>query len=1182
MDKELTFGPFRLLHPLGRGGMGMVWRAVHRATEHPVAVKVMIAEKAREERYVTAFRDEVRAVAGLDHPSVIRIYDSGTVPEHAEDLTDGRLIAGSPYLVMELAKATLGAVALEQLTWPLVHTILMCTLDALAYSHARGLVHRDLKPENVLLFPGRKSSQLKLSDFGLAHATNAVDAAVSQGNSVSGTPPYMAPEQVGGRVRDQGPWTDLYALGCVTYWLVSGAPPFSSETTMETMRAHLNEPRPDLEPNIEVPDGFGDWAKRLLVRDENDRFRRAADAARELAELDEVTPKKQLTLKAHTDSGESVDLSIVNDPMATQLLNDVVARSFAGEQPPTKKEVAPLKEHLSRPAIPPSWRRADDTSPSMEMVGVGLGVYGLRHIPLVGREKERDILWNCVADSGHTGRPHAAVISGPAGIGKSRLARWLSERAHEVGAVDVLVASHSPLSGPADGLERMFADFLGCTGLERPQILERVRKLYSRTGSLDADIYHQCFALTELLARSTDPEFDEEDVQIRFSGPEEKFLVWDHLLTFLARERPLMLVLDDVHWGSQTLAFVRYLCERSERDDLPITLVLTARSEFGDGHELAEKLLVELQQKPLVRRLELEPLSDDEHQKLVRNLLGLQPKVADEVAQRTAGNPLFAIQLVGDWVERGLLEISDAGFRVPEGAEAALPESIQGLLSGRIEQLVGHGVDDEPSDDLIALELAATLGRKVDLREWKTVCELADLEVSAGLIDAMAARSLARPGDHSWTFIHGALRETLEAIADDHARLEGHHRLCVQILDTLYGAERDDMASRRARHLVAAGDDDAALNAFCRAMRYCWINAELKTGFALFERFEEVRRRLGLDDTDRRVIEGRLEKVVLFHHSFLFDESGQLLDEMEPVCRRQDWSDLLARINYLRARVAGTLGSIREGLKFGREALELYRELEDDYGIARASYKLGWLHRWSGEFDEAYALVEEAERRFAGLDDIYHYNLSLSTLGIICLGRQEYDRAIEYFQRARDGFEELGDTVQVANCHNDLGEVYRYQDNLDDAEEQYRRALQLNDRASPRANLFYNLNLACVLLEKGEFAAAIPSLANSLAAALADERLQFAGCAHAGMLAACAGTGDWTGFDDHLQKSSHYLASTDLVDRDLALSYQWAGEQALESGEQERAEAAFALAVEQWDELGRDARVAEIEKLIKS
>ncbi|MCA9573538.1 MAG: serine/threonine protein kinase, partial [Myxococcales bacterium] len=202
-----------------QGGMAAVWRAIHPETRTRVAIKVLTGEASHADGPMRALRREARAVARLDHPGVIRILDTGTVPDGVPDLP-----AGSPWLAMEHASGgTLSS--LGTLPWPDLRSVLLGILDALAHAHARGLVHRDLKPGNVLLCSERDSRPgLKLSDFGIA---TVVDWHVRTGSLavVAGTLHYMAPEQLTASWRDYGPWTDLYGLGCMGWKLATGRLP---------------------------------------------------------------------------------------------------------------------------------------------------------------------------------------------------------------------------------------------------------------------------------------------------------------------------------------------------------------------------------------------------------------------------------------------------------------------------------------------------------------------------------------------------------------------------------------------------------------------------------------------------------------------------------------------------------------------------------------------------------------------------------------------------------------------------------------------------------------------------------------------------------------------------------------------------------------------------------------------
>ncbi|MDQ3035832.1 MAG: serine/threonine protein kinase, partial [Myxococcota bacterium] len=273
MEGAIAIGPFELHAPIGRGGMGEVWRGVHVAQDVPVALKVLRGERALSVGYVAAFRREAERMAALDHPAIVTILDFGVLPADAGARSGGRLVGGSPYLAMELAE---GGALTAPLAWPEVASVMRVLLDALAHAHARGVIHRDLKPANVLVShcADRSRADVLLTDFGIAHAQGSDSPADQRDGELIGTPGFMAPEQVRGDWRDLGPWTDLYALGCVAWSLLAGAPPFDGETPAQILFRQLTHELPRLPAHVAVPEGAQAWIDRLACVSPRARFRR--------------------------------------------------------------------------------------------------------------------------------------------------------------------------------------------------------------------------------------------------------------------------------------------------------------------------------------------------------------------------------------------------------------------------------------------------------------------------------------------------------------------------------------------------------------------------------------------------------------------------------------------------------------------------------------------------------------------------------------------------------------------------------------------------------------------------------------------------------------------------------------------------------------------------------------------
>jgi ABC-type branched-subunit amino acid transport system substrate-binding protein/streptogramin lyase len=245
-----AFAGYRIEEEVGRGGMGVVYRAIDTRLERPVALKLVAPELAEDPSFRERFLRESRLAASIDHGNVLPIYEAG---EH-----DGQL-----FLAMRFVQASdLKALLRERKTLPADQalSILGRVADALDAAHAKGLVHRDVKPANVLL---DERGHPYLSDFGL---TKEAGGASTQTGHIVGTLDYLAPEQIRGEEIDGR--TDEYALACMLYECLSGAPPFSRPTEAEVLWAHMQEDPPRLR-EYETLDPV---LARGLAKDKGDRY----------------------------------------------------------------------------------------------------------------------------------------------------------------------------------------------------------------------------------------------------------------------------------------------------------------------------------------------------------------------------------------------------------------------------------------------------------------------------------------------------------------------------------------------------------------------------------------------------------------------------------------------------------------------------------------------------------------------------------------------------------------------------------------------------------------------------------------------------------------------------------------------------------------------------------------------
>jgi eukaryotic-like serine/threonine-protein kinase len=265
-------GSYRIVGPLGTGGMGTVYCAEHALIGRPAAVKVLLPQYGRDRSIVTRFFNEARAVSAINHPGIVELYDFGYMDD------------GSAYIVMELLRGeTLASRIYSRgcLTEVETLSIVRGIAGALAAVHARGIVHRDIKPENVFLVPdldAASGERVKVLDFGIAKLGD--DQGALNHTSVDamlGTPLYMAPEQCrgAGQVDHRA---DLYGLGCVMFEMLTGEPPFMGEGAGEVIGAHLHVEPPavrSLAP--EVSQHTAQVVAALLAKRPDDRPQSAHD-----------------------------------------------------------------------------------------------------------------------------------------------------------------------------------------------------------------------------------------------------------------------------------------------------------------------------------------------------------------------------------------------------------------------------------------------------------------------------------------------------------------------------------------------------------------------------------------------------------------------------------------------------------------------------------------------------------------------------------------------------------------------------------------------------------------------------------------------------------------------------------------------------------------------------------------
>jgi serine/threonine protein kinase len=332
-------GHYTIVSELGRGGMGIVYKAHEESLNRFVAIKVLTEKLTEDDTFLQRFVREAKAAAGVSHPNIVQIFFIGEDTE------------GHPYFVMEYVTGR----SLSQMVRsegrignPRAAQLILQAAHGLAAAHDKGIVHRDIKPANLML---DERGMVKIADFGLALPADAESRLTATGMMV-GTPGYLAPEQCRGEKIDHR--TDIYALGVTFYELLAGAPPFRGESPLALLRQILDEQPPDigsLNPSVDAE------TRRILGKMiEKDREKRYQSCHEIVADLEEYLAQQGVRsvtagLSTRTPTASELAAAALAQDAATQAVSSMkTAQSLAPSNAPT--EVVPSAEPKTQPDLP--------------------------------------------------------------------------------------------------------------------------------------------------------------------------------------------------------------------------------------------------------------------------------------------------------------------------------------------------------------------------------------------------------------------------------------------------------------------------------------------------------------------------------------------------------------------------------------------------------------------------------------------------------------------------------------------------------------------------------------------------------------------------------------------------------------------------------------------------------------
>ncbi|WP_437279451.1 AAA family ATPase [Sorangium sp. So ce375] len=741
-DVPVSIGPWRVLAPLGRGGMGVVYRAQHGTTGALAALKTVCVG---DESLVSSIRREIHALRGVEHPGVVRVLDEGIqggIPWYAMELIEGRTLrdhnqerwraranvnseptvsvstalnAQASTATAEIAPASVIPRSYQPFAPRPFHraaggalhqalTLLRAICRPLAYVHGRGLVHRDLKPDNVFIRP---DGTPVLFDFGLAfqfegHTGRDV---LQAGGRLMGSPDYMSPEQIRGDLVDAR--ADLYALGCMIYEAVTGGVPFLGDSSSVVLSMHLYaEPLPASELVADVPPALDALIARLLKKRPEDRLGYADDVATALAELGAADTQPR-------------------------------DRSGAGGA-----RVPNAQPYLYRPR-------------------------------LAGRGEALKQITEALERAHERRQGSLVVVGGESGVGKTRLA---VEAAHQAALIRMAVVTGACAAVSAEG-ER--------EGAVKAAPLHPFRPLLLAVADLCNEIgpggYDALLGPRGRVLAPHEPSLAQLRGHDRYPEPPElppdaaryrlRTALADTLAAFAAT-RPVLLVLDDLQWADENS---RAVLEHLDADYFaahPVVLLCAYRTEE------TSPALSSLVSAPWASRLELGRLDRGSVGRMVRDMLALdEPPEAfvQYLFEQSEGNPFFIAEYLRAAIQERMIYRDEAyAWRIRAGAEGAAAERLARAargsqppaplpLPGSLRELVARRLSGLSREALALARLASVLGRELEERLLLGAAGLAEVEAMDALAELARRHVLEETEPGRLGFVHDKLREIVYA-----------------------------------------------------------------------------------------------------------------------------------------------------------------------------------------------------------------------------------------------------------------------------------------------------------------------------------------------------------------------------------------------------------------------------------
>jgi serine/threonine protein kinase/tetratricopeptide (TPR) repeat protein len=1004
---------YRLDSVLGIGGTGVVFRATCLEDGSTVSVKTM-RQDLTTERAIARFFRGARLSAGLDHPGLVQTLaygqskGAGSIPFQVMQFVDG----------LSLMDLTTTGLAPAQIIG------LGCRmLDALGYVHARGVLHRDIKPANILLerMPDGTLAP-RITDFGIAAAFlgDLQSQGITGGNTLIGTPEYMAPEQAQAGAMN-GPELDLYAVGVVLYELLSGRLPFEGKgTSVLAAKATIDAPPLEVEgldPSIRLEIG------RLIAREPRRRYAMAAQAR------DALQPHAEPWVVG-ADWMEAL-----REP--SRRVTPRFMRRRRQQQPPGEQT---LQQHWPTLVVPRATPRNRDVLPGRDGV--------IRSIERCAQEVETDQM-------------RVVSLVGEAGMGKTAVLDHIAALLVQQGRFLVVRAPYFKGGAHAGGVRWGLERTLGVQGLDRKDVAYAVRKLLARYDDVDEEEVAQLVACLR--------PSDDQPAELLTARLGEQMALIVRLLRRLARTRPVLLLIDDADNASSDLHhFLEFVSLEALFD--PWSLLILCGVGISDATQpiSAQAIRLSTNDDRTYRSMRLHPIPNE---LLVHDLIqqhNITQVHAHKIAKRAGGNPLHANYLAQIGISALSLTVSTGDGGRP-GSQASIPGELMRLMVLRLRRLLAHAEDAEGARAI--LEGLAVLGEAVDEDLLKAVMAPEQQGRFAVDLDGLLELGMVEIFDHAEPFVLGFTPALLRDAVLAHLtpdRLEELHRRSLEVRLGLEPARRSGHWGLIGDHYAAIGDLAEAYKCWLKGMRYEISVGNLMRGVnwgrralsqlpktdPVWAHTAMLGAALMFDAGEAEEAESLLRDVMDIADVDQALQAGDLLcDILENLGESDEWAELVEEISLreseagpvglcalycARAMWRNTHGQSEEALVDAQLALDL---AEPGPPAQRAAQRLAFACLPRMRLDDA---LKAAHRSLAEAGEVPLLRArSLRTVGTVQIWHGKAEAAIETLKEASSLCRRSGILTRYPISLHDLGDAYRVAGQYSEARTQYSEAIRL-------------------------------------------------------------------------------------------------------------------------------------------